>query len=107
MPRRSLAVGIGIIAVCGAIFTLQFTASVLIPIVVSVLLFYALDPLVRPLVRWSPKSQAQWVGAPVDRSVKPTSSGAAPDVAEAVKDAVGGFTASRPIENATSSSTPS
>jgi len=52
MPRRSLAVGIGIIAVCGAIFTLQFTASVLIPIVVSVLLFYALDPLVRPLVRW-------------------------------------------------------
>ena len=52
MPRRSLTVGIGILAVCGAIFALQLTASVLIPLVVSVLLFYALDPVVHRLERW-------------------------------------------------------
>ena len=33
-------------------FLLQFTAAVLIPLVVSLLLFYALDPLVHRLVRW-------------------------------------------------------
>lgn len=52
MPRRSLTIGIGILAVCGAVFALQFTAAVLIPLVVSLLLFYALDPLVDRLVRW-------------------------------------------------------
>jgi predicted PurR-regulated permease PerM len=52
MSQRSLTAGVGILAVCGAIFALQLTASVLIPIVVSVLLFYALDPVVRRLVRW-------------------------------------------------------
>ena len=52
MSQRSLTAGVGILAVCGAIFALQFTAAVLIPIVVSVLLFYALDPVVRPLARW-------------------------------------------------------
>ena len=51
MSQRSLTAGVGILAVCGAIFALQFTAAVLIPIVVSVLLFYALDPVVRPLAR--------------------------------------------------------
>ena len=34
MPQRSLTAGVGILAVCGAIFALQFTAAVLIPIVV-------------------------------------------------------------------------
>jgi predicted PurR-regulated permease PerM len=52
MSQRSLTAGVGILAVCGAIFALQLTASVLIPIVVSVLLFYALDPVVQRLVRW-------------------------------------------------------
>ena len=52
MPRRSLTIGIGILAVCGAVFALQFTAAVLIPLVVSLLLFYALDPMVHRLVRW-------------------------------------------------------
>lgn len=55
MSQRSLTAGVGILAVCGAIFALQFTAAVLIPIVVSVLLFYALDPVVRPLARWGIK----------------------------------------------------
>ncbi|HEV8394284.1 MAG TPA: AI-2E family transporter [Vicinamibacterales bacterium] len=52
MPQRPVTVGIGIVAVCAAVFALQFTASVLIPLVVSLLLFYALDPLVHRLVRW-------------------------------------------------------
>jgi predicted PurR-regulated permease PerM len=52
MSRRPLTVGIGVIAFCAAVFMLQLTAAVLIPLVVSLLLFYALDPLVKRLVRW-------------------------------------------------------
>jgi predicted PurR-regulated permease PerM len=52
MSRRPLTAGIGVIALCAAVFALQFTAAVLIPLVVSLLLFYALDPLVQRLVRW-------------------------------------------------------
>jgi len=52
MSRRPLTVGIGVIALCAAVFLLQLTAAVLIPLVVSLLLFYALDPLVKHLVRW-------------------------------------------------------
>ena len=52
MSRRPLTVGIGVIALCAAVFLLQLTAAVLIPLVVSLLLFYALDPLVQRLVRW-------------------------------------------------------
>ena len=52
MPRRPLTVGLGVVALCAAVFMLQFTAAVLIPLVVSLLLFYALDPLVQRLVRW-------------------------------------------------------
>jgi predicted PurR-regulated permease PerM len=52
MAQRSLTFGVGTVAVCVAIFALQFTAPVLIPLVVSLLLFYALDPLVTRLVRW-------------------------------------------------------
>ena len=52
MSRRPLTVGIGVIALSAAVFLLQFTAAVLIPLVVSLLLFYALDPLVQRLVRW-------------------------------------------------------
>jgi predicted PurR-regulated permease PerM len=52
MSRRPLTVGLGVVALCAAVFMLQFTAAVLIPLVVSLLLFYALDPLVKHLVRW-------------------------------------------------------
>jgi predicted PurR-regulated permease PerM len=52
MSRRPLTAGIGVIALCAAVFALQFMAAVLIPLVVSLLLFYALDPLVQRLVRW-------------------------------------------------------
>ena len=52
MSRRPLTVGIGVIALTAAVFLLQLTAAVLIPLVVSLLLFYALDPLVQRLVRW-------------------------------------------------------
>jgi predicted PurR-regulated permease PerM len=52
MPRRPIAAGLGVVAVCAAVFMLQFTASVLIPLIIAVLLFYALDPLVSRLVRW-------------------------------------------------------
>ena len=52
MPRRALTIGIAVVALAAAVFLLQLTASVLIPLVVSVLLFYALDPLVHRLGRW-------------------------------------------------------
>ncbi|HWN84599.1 MAG TPA: AI-2E family transporter [Vicinamibacterales bacterium] len=52
MSRRRLTVGLSVVALCAAVFMLQFTAAVLIPLVVSLLLFYALDPLVKRLVRW-------------------------------------------------------
>jgi len=52
MPRRGLTIGITVVALAAAVFLLQFTASVLIPLVVSLLLFYALDPLVNRLTRW-------------------------------------------------------
>jgi predicted PurR-regulated permease PerM len=52
MARRPLAIGVGIIAVSATVFLLQFTASVLIPLVVALLLFYALDPIVQRLTRW-------------------------------------------------------
>jgi predicted PurR-regulated permease PerM len=52
MSRRPLTVGIGIVALCAAVYTLRLIAAVLIPLVVSILLFYALDPFVQRLVRW-------------------------------------------------------
>jgi len=52
MSGRRLTVGLGVVALCAAVFMLRFTAAVLIPLVVSLLLFYALDPLVKRLVRW-------------------------------------------------------
>jgi len=59
MPRRGLTIGIVIVALAAAVFLLQYTASVLIPLVVSLLLFYALDPLVNRLARWRvPRSSA-------------------------------------------------
>ena len=59
MPRRGLTIGIAIVALAAAVFLLQYTASVLIPLVVSLLLFYALDPLVNRLARWRvPRSSA-------------------------------------------------
>jgi predicted PurR-regulated permease PerM len=52
MPRRAQTIALVVIALSAAVFLLQFTATVLIPLVVSLLLFYALDPVVRRLVRW-------------------------------------------------------
>ena len=52
MSRRALTIGRAVVALAAAVFLLQFTASVLIPLVVSLLLFYALDPVVSRLVRW-------------------------------------------------------
>ena len=50
--RRALTIGSAVVALAAAVFLLQFTASVLIPLVVSLLLSYALDPLVSRLVKW-------------------------------------------------------
>jgi predicted PurR-regulated permease PerM len=52
MPRRARTIALTIVALSAAVFLVQLTAPVLIPLVVALLLFYALDPLVRRLVRW-------------------------------------------------------
>ena len=52
MPRRAQTIALAVIALSAGVFLLQFTASVLIPLVVSLLLFYALDPVVHHLTRW-------------------------------------------------------
>lgn len=52
MPRRAQTIALIIVALSAAVFLLQFTAPVVIPLVVSLLLSYALDPVVRRLVRW-------------------------------------------------------
>jgi predicted PurR-regulated permease PerM len=52
MPRRAQTIALAVVTLAAAVFLLQFTATVLIPLVVSLLLFYALDPVVRHLVRW-------------------------------------------------------
>jgi predicted PurR-regulated permease PerM len=52
MPRRAQTIALVVIALSAAVFLLQFTATVLIPLVVSLLLFYTLDPVVGRLVRW-------------------------------------------------------
>lgn len=51
-PIRSLVVPLRILAVCAAVVTLQFASPVLLPVVISVLVFYALSPLVDRLSRW-------------------------------------------------------
>ena len=62
MPRRALTIGIAVVALAAAVFLLQLTASVLIPLVVSVLLFYALDPVVHRLGRWGlPRPSASFL----------------------------------------------
>ena len=62
MSRRARTIALSIVALSAAVFLLQFTASVLIPLVVSLLLFYALDPVVNRLVRWRvPRSSAALV----------------------------------------------
>ncbi|HZI80006.1 MAG TPA: AI-2E family transporter [Vicinamibacterales bacterium] len=52
MPRRAQTIALAVIALSAGVFLLQLTASVLIPLVVSLLLFYALDPVVHHLTRW-------------------------------------------------------
>jgi predicted PurR-regulated permease PerM len=45
-PAKSVAVALGVLAVCAAVYMLQFAAPVLLPAVIAVFLFYALDPVV-------------------------------------------------------------
>jgi predicted PurR-regulated permease PerM len=62
MPRRAQTIALTIVAISAAVFLLQLTASVLIPLVVALLLFYALDPVVSRLARWRiPRSSAALV----------------------------------------------
>ena len=54
-PPRSLwnsRSSVHVIAVCGAIVMMRFAAPLLMPIVLSVMLFYMLDPIVDRLERW-------------------------------------------------------
>jgi predicted PurR-regulated permease PerM len=51
-PIRALVVPLRILAVCAAVVTLQFASPVLLPVVISVLVFYALSPIVDRLSRW-------------------------------------------------------
>jgi len=48
----SAARSLKILAICAVVLLLQFAAPVLLPVVLSVLLFYALDPIVDRLQRW-------------------------------------------------------
>ncbi|MGE0592367.1 MAG: AI-2E family transporter [Vicinamibacterales bacterium] len=48
----SLVTPLRILAVCAAVATLRFAAPVLLPVVVAVLVFYALSPLVDRVTRW-------------------------------------------------------
>lgn len=48
---RVLTFSLGLIATCAVVVTLQYAAPVLVPMVVAVLLFYALDPVVDWLER--------------------------------------------------------
>lgn len=51
-PSWGVAGSLRILAVCAVVWMLQLAAPVLLPIVLSVLLFYALDPIVDRLERW-------------------------------------------------------
>ena len=48
----SVALSLRILATCAVVVMLQFAAPVLLPVVLSILLFYALDPLVDRLQHW-------------------------------------------------------
>jgi predicted PurR-regulated permease PerM len=55
MPAQRLSVGAGslrVLAGCAVVLMLQFAAPVLLPVVLSVLLFYALDPIVDRMEQW-------------------------------------------------------
>ncbi len=60
---RPIATPLRILAVCAAIVTARYAAAVLLPIVLSVLLFYALDPVVDGLQRWHVPRVVGSVGA--------------------------------------------
>ena len=63
-PRRPIAVRNGALAVIAtalAIFLLREMQDVVIPLVLSALLFYALDPFVDRLARWVPRALAALV----------------------------------------------
>jgi predicted PurR-regulated permease PerM len=49
---RPLTIAVCVLAAYATVFTLQAAAPVLLPLVIAVLLFYALDPLVERLERW-------------------------------------------------------
>src|SRR5262245_50382160 len=52
MPTDVRSAALTILAAIAVIAVLQFAQSVLIPIVIGVLISYALDPIVNRLVRW-------------------------------------------------------
>jgi predicted PurR-regulated permease PerM len=52
MLIRGVMTSVVLIAVCAAILIIQYAAPVLVPMVVSILLFYALDPVVDYLEHW-------------------------------------------------------
>jgi predicted PurR-regulated permease PerM len=47
-----VAISLRVLAICAVVVMLQFAAPVLLPVVLSVLLFYALDPVVDYIERW-------------------------------------------------------
>jgi argininosuccinate synthase len=51
-PLRGATAALRVLAVCAAIAALHFAAPVLLPVVLSLLLFYALNPIVSLLTRW-------------------------------------------------------
>ncbi|MGE3886388.1 MAG: AI-2E family transporter [Vicinamibacterales bacterium] len=51
-PLRGASAALRVLAVCAAIATLHFAAPLLLPVVLAILLFYALNPIVNVLTRW-------------------------------------------------------
>jgi predicted PurR-regulated permease PerM len=51
-PLRGATDALRVLAVCAAIALLHFAAPVILPVVLAILLFYALNPIVSVLTRW-------------------------------------------------------
>jgi predicted PurR-regulated permease PerM len=51
-PLRGATAALRVLAICAAIAILHFAAPVLLPVVLAVLLFYALNPVVSLMTRW-------------------------------------------------------
>lgn len=51
-PLRGASVALRVLALCAAVATLHFAAPLLLPVVLAILLFYALNPIVNLFTRW-------------------------------------------------------